>query len=156
MRKRTLLLSWTVPPETTGSAVIVGNLAKQFSRSEMIVAGERPWGKPSVAWKDEWPEICYVSNGWPQSRRGARWWRKLELPALAWRCLWLVRKHQCTRIVVVFPCEEYLLAGYIVAKLTGAAFFPYFHNTYVEQCESDSLHARIAAWFQSKVFRAAA
>jgi glycosyltransferase involved in cell wall biosynthesis len=150
-----LLLSWTVPPETTGSAVIVGNLAKQFSRSQMIVAGERPRNKPAIVWKDEWPEISYVSKAWPQTRRGARWWRKLQIPVLVLRCLRLAWKQQCTRIVVVFPCEEYLLVGYMVAKITGAALFPYFHNTYVEQCEPHTLHARIARWFQSRVFREA-
>lgn len=155
MSERILLLSWTVPPETTGSAVIVGNLAKQFSRSEMIIAGENPRDKPAVAWKDEWPQIIYISNGWPHSRRGVRWWRKLQIPVLIWRCLRLAQKHQCTKIIIVFPCEEYLLVGYVVAKLTGAIFFPYFHNTYVEQCVPHTIHSRIAAWFQSRVFREA-
>jgi glycosyltransferase involved in cell wall biosynthesis len=74
---------------------------------------------------------------------------------LIWRCLRLARKQRCTRFLVVFPCEEYLLAGYVVAKLCGAEFYPYFHNTYLEQCAPHSVHSRMAAWFQSQVFREA-
>jgi hypothetical protein len=152
MPERILMLSWTVPPETTGSAVIVGNLAKQFSRAEMVIAGELPRDRPPVTWKDEWPEIHYVSKGWAATARGARWWRRLQIPLLVWRCFRLMRSHGCTQIMVVFPCEEYLLAGYLVALLSGARLYPYFHNTYVEQCEPGTVHSRVAACFQSLVF----
>ena len=120
MRDRVLLLSWTIPPETTGSAVIVGNLARQFSRDEMVVAGERPWGRPPVAWRAEWPELVYVMAGWPSGWRGARWWRWLQFPLLLLRSLQLVRKHHCSTVLVVFPKEDFLLAGYLTAAWTGA------------------------------------
>ncbi len=155
MSERTLLLSWTVPPETTGSAVIVGNLAKQFSRDEMILAGERPHGRPAVEWKDEWPEIMYLAEGWPQTKRGARLRRRLQIPSLVSRCLRLVRQHRCTRIVAVFPCEEYLLAGYLTANLSGARLYPYFHNTYLEQCPPAGPRRHFARWLQARVFEKA-
>ena len=152
MPERLLLLSWTVPPETTGSSVIVGNLAKQFTRSEMVIAGERPRDRPPVTWKDEWPEIHYVSSGWSSTARGVRWWRRLQIPWLVWRGFRLMKRHGCTQIMVVFPCEEYLLAGFLVALLSGARFYPYFHNTYLEQCEPGTIYSRVAALFQSWVF----
>lgn len=152
MRDRILLLSWTVPPETSGSAVIVGNLAKQFTRAEMVVAGEQPVRRPAVAWKEEWPEIVYVTTGWPDTRRGARWWRKLQLPVLLLRCLGLVRKYRCASLLVVYPNQEYLLAGYLTSLITGATLFPYFHNTYLETSRSNSIAYTFARWLQSKVF----
>lgn len=154
MPERILLLSWTIPPETSGSAVIVGNLAKQFSRGEMVVAGERPWGRPAVAWSDAWPQLAYVIAGWPTGLRGARWWRWLQFPLLLLRCLQLVRKHRCTTVLVVFPKEDFLLAGYLTAVWTGAKLLPYFHNTYVENRTGLSL--RFARWLQRRVFARAA
>ena len=153
MPERILMLSWTVPPETTGSAVIVGNLAKQFSRTEMVVAGEQPYQRPPVAWKEEWPEIKFLSRGWPQTRRGARLRRKLLVPWLIYRCVRLVKTYECTKILVIFPCEEYLFAGYFVARMTGAKLFPYFHNTYLEQCPSSGLKRHVARWLQASVFK---
>ena len=150
MRERVLLVSWTVPPETSGSAVIVGNLAQQFTRDEMIVTGERSLGRPAVAWRAEWPRVMYATLGWPPGKRGARWWRGLQLPWLVLRCIWLVRRRRCTAVLVVFPREEFLLAGYLAAKWTGAKLFPYFHNTYVENRRGLSL--RFARWLQARVF----
>jgi glycosyltransferase involved in cell wall biosynthesis len=149
---KVLLISWGVPPETTGSAIIVGNLAKQFTPEEMVVVGERPPERPSVCWKEDWPEIVYITQGWPPARRGARWWRRCQFPLLLFRSLYLARKHRCTNILVVFPNEEFLLAGYLTAKLTNARFYPYFHNTFLEQCALNSVHHRMAQWLQSRVF----
>jgi glycosyltransferase involved in cell wall biosynthesis len=145
-----LLISWTVPPETTGSAVIVGNLAKQFTADEMIVAGEQPTGKPRLTWESGWPRIVYISKGWPLMKRGGRWWRRLQLPIMFIRSLRLALKHHCSAIVAVFPNAEFLLTGYLTAKCTGASFFPYFHNTWVENREG--LVKRYARWLQSLVF----
>lgn len=155
MPERILLLSWTVPPETTGSAVIVGNLAKQFAREEMVVVGERPHGRPAVVWKDTWPEIVYATTGWPQTRRGARWRRKAQIPLLVLRCWHLTRRYHCTRLLVVFPNEEFLLAGYLIARVSGIPFYAYFHNTYIEQCNQDSWSYPFSRWLQRQVFERA-
>ncbi len=152
MPERILLLSWSVPPETNGSAIIVGNLAKGFSRSEMVVAGEWPYQRPPVQWEEEWPEIIYLTKGWPQRRRGARWWRHLQFPILFMRCVRLIRKYHCKAIIAVHPKEDFLLAGYLTALVTGAKLYLYFHNTYVEQCRRNSLHRHFAGWMQSKMF----
>jgi glycosyltransferase involved in cell wall biosynthesis len=152
MDQRILFLSWTVPPAVTGSAVVVENLAKQFTRDDMIVAGERPPMGPGMAWKEQWPEIVYVADGRPQTSRGARWWRKFQIPAIVFRCWRLATQRRCTAILVVSPSEEYLLAGYLVACWTGARLYPYFHNTYVEQCRAGSVAAWFARRLQARVF----
>lgn len=153
---RVLLISWGVPPETAGSAIIVGNLAKQFTREEMVVVGERPSSRPAVFWKEDWPEVIYLTHGWPSTRRGARWWRRCQVPLLLFRCLYQARKYHCTSVLVAFPNEEFLLVGYLTAKLTKAWFYPYFHNTFVEQYSRGSFRQRFARWLQSRVFEEAA
>jgi hypothetical protein len=66
----------------------------------------------------------------------------------------MVLWHRCTAILVVFPREEFLLAGYLAARITGAKLFPYFHNTFVENRSGWSL--RFARWLQRRVFASAA
>ena len=151
-RDRVLLVSGSVPPLLSGSAVIIGNLAKQFSYDEMVVTGERPVGGQAIAWRHEWPQLVYSISGWPPAWpcRGARWWRTLQLPLLFFRCVRLVRKHRCTAILVVFPEEEFLFAGYLAAAWTGAKLFAYFHDTYVENRTGWRL--RFARWLQAGVF----
>lgn len=149
---RVLFLSWTVPPAITGSAVVVENLAKQFTREEMVIAGERPYGRPAADWKDVWPDIVYVAKGRSQTSRGTRWRRKLQVPFLILRCWRLVRRYRCDKLLVVFPSEEYLFAGYVVARLSGTRLYPYFHNTYLEQCEGNRIWYWFARWLQSAVF----
>ncbi len=153
---KVLLISWGVPPETTGSSIIVGNLAKQFTHEEMVVVGEKPSERPSVFWKEDWPEIVYVTQGWPPTRRGARWWRRCQVPFMLFRCLYLAKKHRCASVLVVYPSEEFLLVGYLTAKLTKARLYPYLHNTFLDQYDRSHARYRLAQWLQSRVFEAAA
>jgi glycosyltransferase involved in cell wall biosynthesis len=147
---RILFFSWSVPPATSGSGIIVGNLAKQFGAEEMIVVGERPQGRPPVAWRPEWPAIHYVCSEWPETRRGVRWRRRLQLPWMLGRTLRLARQNGCDKVLAVFPKEEHLLIAYLVAMRTGAALYPYFHNTYVENRSGAAL--RFGCWLQDRVF----
>ncbi len=150
MSRRALLLSRDVPPATTGSAVIVGNLVKQFRRDEMIVAGERPIGRPPVSWRAEWPEISYVAIGYPLTWRGVRWWRLIQLPMTFLKILYLARRHRCSAIITVFPTGIYLFAGYLAATFSGARLFPYLHNTFVENRRG--VVKRIATVAQKLIF----
>jgi glycosyltransferase involved in cell wall biosynthesis len=145
-----LLISWTLPPEPTGSAVIVGNLAKQFGTDEMVLTGEKPYRRPPLSWRDNWPQLVYIASALPPTWRGARWWRRLQLPFMLWRSIFLVRQHQCSALIVVFPNEEFLLLGYMIALWTRMPMYAYFHNTYVENRQGFSL--RFARWLQARVF----
>jgi glycosyltransferase involved in cell wall biosynthesis len=145
-----LLISWSLPPEPTGSAVIVGNLAKQFTADEMVLAGEKPYRRPAVSWCDNWPRLAYIASALPPTWRGARWWRPLQIPVMLWRSVSLATKFQCSTLLAVFPNEEFLLVGYLTAVWTGVPLFAYFHNTYVENRRGLSL--RFAHWLQARVF----
>jgi glycosyltransferase involved in cell wall biosynthesis len=152
MPGKILFLSWSVPPDTSGSAIIALNLAQQFTREEMVVAGERPSGKPAVQWKSHWPELIYVQSVWPITGRGLRWWRLMQFPLLLWRCLRIIRRHRVDRIVAVYPKTLFLFAGYLAARLTGCRLFAYLHNTYDGLSGAD---LRISAWVHDLVFRRA-
>jgi glycosyltransferase involved in cell wall biosynthesis len=150
MSAKILLVSWTLPPEPTGSAVIVGNLAKQFRSSEMVIVGERPGRSPDVIWSDDWPRLVHIALGWPVDWRGARWWRRLQMPYMLFRSLLLAIRHRCNNVMAVFPNEEYVLVGYLTALLTGGAFYPYFHNTWLENRNGRT--RGFSRWLQSHVF----
>jgi glycosyltransferase involved in cell wall biosynthesis len=130
--RKILLLSRSIPPGMTGSAIIVGNLAKQFSPEEMIVAGEGAPGRPPVSWSPEWAPITTLYTGWAEDQRGLRWLRRLKVPELLARTVSLIRREKITDLLVVFPNEEFLLVGYLASRITGVNLYPYFHNTYAE------------------------
>lgn len=150
MSDRILLLSRSVPPQTSGSAIIAMNLAKQFTRDEMVVAGERVPGRPPVEWRDEWPRVLHLTSGLEPGRRGARWLRCLEVPRLVVGTGRLVRREGIGTIIAVFPNEYYLLAGYLTACRANVRLYAYFHNTYLEQRRGGA--GRFAAWLQPRVF----
>lgn len=152
MKGRILLLSFAAPPFVSGSAIIVANLARQFKRNEMIVAGEKPYGCPPLPWSEEWPRLVYVQSVWPFVR-GTRFWRPLQFPYLLARCIQLVLCNKIESVIVVYPQAPFLFAGYLTAILTGRRLFPYFHNTYYEN--KTGWRKRFAAWLQERVFRKA-
>jgi glycosyltransferase involved in cell wall biosynthesis len=154
--EKTLLVSWGLPPLVAGSAVIVTNLARQFSPDEMILAGERPAQPPGEPDESLPHRTYYLMREWTWPRRGRRfvhWIRWAWLPLAAWRLARIIRKEHCTAVLAVFPNEFYLAAAYIAASWTNTKLFPYFHNTYLENRRGAS--ARFARWLQPRVFSAA-
>jgi glycosyltransferase involved in cell wall biosynthesis len=151
--RRILLFSMELPPSPSGAAVVVSNLAPQFGQSEMVIAGEMPSVDLPLIWRDEWPRIHYVLSRWPAGRRGRHLRRRLLLPLIVSRCVSLIRRYRCDRILCIFPKEEYLCAAYLAAKITGAKFYPYFHNTYLENRKGVS--RLFARWLQPRVFEQA-
>jgi len=153
MAGKILYLSWSMPPDTSGSAIIALNLVQQFTRDEMIVAGERPYGKPPVQWDAAWPELRYVQSVWPVTGRGLRWWRFLQFPFVLLHCLWIIRRERVDRIVAVFPRGLFLFTGYLLSRLTGCKLFAYLHNTYESRT---GITLRFTAWVHKLVFGRAA
>jgi glycosyltransferase involved in cell wall biosynthesis len=149
-RTRIMVVSWRIPPETTGSSVIVGNLAKEFSAEEMVVVGESPVDRPPVRWQAGWPRLVNLIDAWPQDRRGSRWYRRLLLPVALARSIRIARENDIDAIVGVFPNGEFLLLSYLTARAVGARLYPYYHNTYVENRTGGA--RRLAKRIQDRVF----
>ena len=154
MNSKILLLSSSVPPALNAVAAVVGHLARQFSRQEMVLLGSCDRDAPAETWEEAWPAIEYVRDISRTLPRGRRWARKLIFTALYRRGLRLAREHGCRDVVAVFPYEEHLLAGMLVARARRGRFFPYLHNTYLEQ--RSGLFGWVARRLQPRLFAAAA
>ncbi len=151
--KKTLLVSWGLPPALIGSSNIVANLAAQFEPEEMVLVGEK-WITPNQqteATEPGKPEVHYSGKQWPY--RGRKYVRLITYPIVPWRIWRTFRKTKCKQIIAVFPDEFYMSAAWFVAKLTGATFYPYYHNTYVENRKGIKL--TFAKWLQRKTFESA-
>lgn len=148
---KTLLLSRSVPPGPTGSAVIVGNLARVFSPEEMVILGAYYLGSPAVPWQADWATLKYATVHPPDGWRGARWMRWAQFPWLLLRTWWTLIAGRCKAILIIYPDEIFLLAAYLIARLTRTPLLAYFHNTYLE----NRGHSRFARWLQDRVFEMA-
>lgn len=147
----TLLLSWSMPPTLSGSAVVVGNLISAFDEQEMLLAGESNKTIKNLSHSSR--QSVRVQFGWPFSIRGARWWRMIQFPFMVFNVCHLARKRKVKNIIAVFPSTEFLFAGFIASVFSGARLFPYFHNTYYEN--RTGLFKAIASVVQSYVFKRA-
>jgi glycosyltransferase involved in cell wall biosynthesis len=148
---KTLLLCRNVPPAPTGASVVVANLAKQFGPDEMVVLGAYYLRTPPQRWSKEWPPLKYAAVHLPDGWRGGRWLKWVQFPLLFLRALWTLATSRCKAILVVFPDDVFVLAAYLLARVTGKPLYPYFHNTYLEN-QPDS---RLARWLQPRVFAVA-
>lgn len=151
--RRVLLFSRSLPPAPTGSAVIVGNLARAFCRDEMVLAGETAEDRMPDSWSPTGPEMVPVRCLWLPSGRGKREVRLLWVPWMAARLTRLIRERNCTDVLAVYPDEAYFWAAMLASRRTGCRFYPYFHNTYLESRRRWGL--RLAQWLQPRIFRAA-
>lgn len=145
---RILYLSRSVPPGASGSSVISGNLAKQFTPAEMIVMGAWFVGSPPVQWDSRWPKIQYATLHPADSWRGGRLIRWVQFPWLLLRVLWAIIIGRCDRVLATYPDEVYLLAAYFAVVLTNRPLYLYFHNTYLEHDRGNLF----AEWLQPRVF----
>ncbi|HVU88614.1 MAG TPA: hypothetical protein VHD36_14940 [Pirellulales bacterium] len=151
-----LVTSWCVPPNLTGSSVIVDGLSQQFRRDEMVIIGQNWRTLATYERSAELPELHYFGNEWTWPRRGqryVRWLRWFTLPALVSKIKRMARERNATAILAIFPNEYFLLASYIAAKQLQLPLYPFLHNTYIENRTGRLL--RLAKWLEPRVFRTA-
>lgn len=151
--RKTLVISWGLPPGLAGSSVILYNLAYQFSRDEMVLAGQDPDAGLPLPWGPEKPPIHHIARALPRGWRGDKPWRMIQIPFMVKRGLDLVRRERCGNVIGVFPDEFFLFAAYVVARRSQTHFFPYFHNTYLEN--RNGWKRQFAEWLQPRVFNSA-
>ena len=124
------------------------NLAKQFTRDEMVIAGERPRHKPEVRWSNDWPERIYVLSAWPLAQRQAVVANgPVSLARIADVC------GSCgagTSIAFsrCFPRASSCSRATSLAVMTGRPLYLYFHNTYCENRRG--LSRGFARWLQHR------
>ena len=151
-----LFVSWGMPPSVNGSSVIAENLSRQFSPSEMVLAGQVWAGFGDYQRDPALPRVDYVNQEWTWPKRGqkyVRWTRWLTLPRITRKLVQIARQEKCGAIVGVFPNEFFLYAAYRAAQRLKLPLYPYFHNTYREN--RTGIARRFADWLEPRVFQAA-
>ncbi len=149
VQNRILLVSWTVPPIKSGSVFIIEQFIKFFSKEELVILGESTHNHSHE-------NIHYVASNPIQLKKGNRfisWYRWLLIPRITKEIISVYQAKKCTLILCVFPDEIYLEAARRAAKKLKAPFYPYFHNTYLENRSGFSRF--MARRIQPKVFHQA-
>lgn len=131
-----LLVSWSTLPNKGGSSVIVENLAKNFSSSEMIVLGSRtampepppPRSADKAQFKYFFSELYFMGRGY----RYFIWFRKWRFKPLIQKIKNIIKVENIDYVVGVYPNPFYCHAASIAARELNVPFSSYFHNTYVE------------------------
>ena len=131
-----LLVSWSILPQSGGSSVIIENLAKNFSKEEMIVLGAKTfWQKNTIQRDERLANFRYFFSEMYLFGRGYRyfiWFRKWRFQPLVRHIEKLIRQEKIDHVIGVYPNPFYCLAACRAAKNIGVPFSCYFHNTYTE------------------------
>jgi hypothetical protein len=128
-KSKILVISWSLPSEPIAMATVVENIARQFTKDQMVIAGEKD---PSVDYSDR-KVINDISIEFITFKLGSR---KLltvaQLPFSLLKLLIVLKEHHVSKILAIYPTEIFLFMGYFASLLTGKPLYLYFVNTYVE------------------------
>jgi len=141
-----LLVSWSTLPALGGSSVVVENLARNFSKEEMVVLGSREaFPKPTPQRHQDGPDFHYFFSELYFFGRGYRyfvWFRKWRFRPLVRRIKKLIKEEKITHVVGVYPNPFYCYAACLAAREVSIPFSAYFHNTYVDNVAITAPEAR--------------
>ncbi len=148
-----LLVSSTILPQRGGSSVIVENLARNFSKEQMLVLGSKGlFGKNHMNRDPAGPEFRYFFSELSIFGRGARffdWFRRRKMKPLIKAMEKIIRQENITYVIGVYPNQFYCVAAARAAKQAGVPFSSYFHNTYED---NPGLNDPDASQWQKEIF----
>jgi hypothetical protein len=131
-----LLVSWSTLPNKGGSSIIVENLARNFTKEELVVLGSKKLFQDTYVKRDlAGPKFLYFFSEIDVMGRGLRffeWFKKLRFTALVKYIKKIIQQEEIDYVVGVYPDAIYCHAACIAAKEFNLPFSTYFHNTYVE------------------------
>lgn len=152
-RNAFLVVSYCIPTRTTGTPVVVRKFLENFSPEEVVLIG-RPV-KRSNAVKGY--SIHYRTFRLPTpsvGARGERLWRLLGAFLGVLVGIRVIRSERLDAIVAFYRDESSLLTGYLLHKITGKPFYPYFCDLYLENYPKGVYH-HLAKLLQPRVFQSA-
>ena len=128
--QRVLIISLGVYPTNQAMAVLIHALAKELGTDHVVVVGEQcdtddPWDKVNYP-------LFYVNPKTLGLKRGKDYQKWLSYPSVVRRIIKIAEEQKCTSILCPFPDEFYMSVSLAVAKKTKLPFYPWFHNTYLE------------------------
>ena len=131
-----LLVSSSILPQSGGSSIIVENLARNFTKKNMLVLGSAEFNQTNKVVRDsDGPEFRYFFSELSLFGRGARffdWFRKWKFQPLVNEIKRTIQQEKITYVIGVYPNQFYCLAASRAAKNLNIPFSSYFHNTYIE------------------------
>jgi hypothetical protein len=147
-----LIISWGVFPLNQAMSILVHNLAKAIGPENVVVVGEK------CNDDDSWDEVNYplyhLDNlGIKGINKGKDYLKWLSYFSSVKKIEEIIDFHNCTAILCPFPDEFYIALSYRISKSKNLPFFPWFHNTYLEN--RTGLKYILAKYLQPKVFRQA-
>ncbi len=150
--RKTLLISYTLPPSPTGSATVIANLCRQFSKNEIVITGAKNYGSNTIFdWIDS-PTVKYTS--WrTKPFRGAGLIRFICLPLTFLLTVYYYYKYRCGNIIAIYPNNEFFILGWLVSKVTNAKFYPYLHNTFADNIARTSWRMFIFNHIELLIFK---
>jgi hypothetical protein len=150
-----LVAAVSVPPIPHAVAFVVDNLSRQFTKDELVIAGELRPGNVGHVRAADLPRFEFVSKSWEWPKRGqkyVRWLRWFQTPGIVRRLRKLIREEKIDAVLAIFPDERLMMAAMFACQREGVAFFPWYHNTYAENRRG--LAKRFAEWLQPATFAA--
>jgi hypothetical protein len=149
---KTMVVSSSVYPKRSGSAIVTEKLTANFSPDELAVFGElSPLAKP-IERPASRPRFYYFRSRLSLLGRGARFVSAIRWKLLPWitgRIVQAARKEKCQAILGVYPDELYLYAALLASQKLSLPFFSYFHNTFFDNV---AIQTERAEKIQSLVF----
>lgn len=131
MKEKILVVSWSVYPSRTGSAVLVDNVASTFSDSEMVIVGEGKEDQTQPDRAKNYPKIHYLNPDIRLFGRGHKYLRWINFNKSVRQIETLAKQENCTSVLAIFPDEFYMNLAYKVSKRLNLPFYTWFHNTYL-------------------------
>lgn len=150
-KHKILIISWGVFPLQQAMSVLVHNLAKELGHDSVVVVGEK--SNVAANWDSVPYPLYYIDAEIFGISKGKEYLKWLLLFPTVNRIKEIVEAHNCTSILCPFPDEFYLAVSYLVTKETKLPFYPWFHNTYLEN--RNGIKKLIAKFLQPKVFEKA-
>ena len=153
MNGRMLVVSWTLFPWPTGSAVIVNNLASMFKSEDLLLVGEKCDFATDDKWPDTYPEIKYLdsSMGISVLGYGKRYIKWLFINRITNKIHDIINENQIDRLLCIYPNDYYLYAAYKASVRAKIPFYVWFHNTYLENMTG--IRQLLAHWIQGRILK---
>ncbi len=150
--RKVLVVSASVFPKRSGSAIVVENLVRYFSDREVAVLGELGLFQRSSARSPNSPQFSYFHSRLSFFGRGARFFSKIRWQMhsrLVDRICSIAKSQSCNYILGVYPDEYFCYAAYLASVKLDLPFSCYFHNTYLD---NRAINAERAEKIQEMLF----
>lgn len=148
-KHKILIISWGVFPLQQAMSVLVHNLAKELGHDSVVVVGEK--SNVAANWDSVPYPLYYIDAEIFGISKGKEYLKWLLLFPTVNRIKEIVEAHNCTSILCPYPDDFYLAVSYLVTKETKLPFYPWFHNTYLEN--RNGIKKLVAKILQPKVFK---